>query len=292
MSLVIKILSFLIFINLFSKAQSRLVLNLLLDKTEYLVAEQIPVGIEVTNVSNNQIVDLILPLNGVGCRFKLFDQYGNEIDDNGFSITGDWAKYTVMPGGQLFGIENIVDMFGDFISLATTFKKLEKGRYTLFAYYDGSYYNNKFDTCSTHITFSIIEPSGEEANAFKMYYDIIWEARGGGTIKSTEELVTKLHDFEKKYPASIYRPMVIVILNAKYSCAIHNEEKANEMLAELIRLFPDFTVTIEQGIIKYSLSKISEMTEKKLFIAKLRKVLRSEIGKRVLDQISKFEKIE
>lgn len=287
--------SLLLIVSQFVNGQNRLKLKLILDKNQFLEAEQIPVGIELTNISSVQL-EAREPANRVGCNFKLFNENGDEIEYTGPEIDGEWPRYPLNPGEQLFNIENINDLFGDYISLATAYKVLPKGHYTLHAHYwsGGTYADwlSGKDTANAQITFEIIEPTGEEANAYKMFIDIMWEARGGGAIKSSEQLVTKLIEFEQKYPFSVYTPITLIILDAEYAISLKQKDKSDATIKRLIEKYPDYIATIEKGWLHYFIDEIKGREGKKDFIKRLQKVTKSELVNRQLKKVAKSKNIE
>lgn len=287
--------SLLLIVSQFVNGQNRLKLKLILDKNQFLEAEQIPVGIELTNISSVQL-EAREPANKVGCNFKLFNEKGDEIEYTGPEISGVWPRYPLNPGEQLFNIENINDLFGDYISLATVYKVLPKGHYTLHAHYwsGGTYADwlSGKDTADAQITFEIIEPTGEEANAYKMFIDIMWEARGGGAIRSSEQLVEKLREFEKIYPTSVYTPMVLVILSSKYNYWLKQKDVALEIKRHLVEEYPFYVATVERGLFDYFIDEIKGRDGKKDYIKRLQKVTKSELANRQLKKVAKSKNIE
>lgn len=275
--------------------QNHLRLKLILDKKEFLEAEQIPVGIELTNISSVQL-EAREPANRVGCNFKLFNEKGDEIEYTGPEISGVWPRYPLNPGEQLFNIENINDLFGDYISLATAYKVLPKGRYTLYAHYwaggTNADWSSGKDTAHAQITFEIIEPTGEEASAYKMFIDIMWEARGGGTTRTPEQHIENLQEFVQKYPKSIYAPIVLINLESWYGQRLKQKDKSKETIKHLVEEYPFYVATVERGLFDYFIDEIKGREEKKDFIKRLQKITKSELANRQLKKVAKSKNIE
>ena len=269
-----------------SFSQDRLALKLIFDKDEFLEAEPIPCGIELTNVSSVRL-QVRQPANQVGCEFRLFDDMGNEIKYTGIGYFAQGGKlHPLRPGEQMFVIEEIEQLFGQHISLATAHKTLKKGQYTL----QVSYWSGGQDSAVVETRFRIVEPIGQEKKAYETFMRIMWDARGGGDIKTPEELVRQLEEFETNFPTSVYTPIVLVELAAKYEIRLGQKEKAWEVGMRFVRRFPD--AVAGTGYLTTVTDMLGTKEEKRTFVRELVQKAKTPLGKRYLRDFAKKRGLE
>ena len=202
-------------------------LELALDKTSYVLGEDVWMEICVLNDSN---VALELP-HPYFCtsilRVKLTDQSGQSLRYKGATIYGDALPPDTVPAnGTMSQLLNLISNFGkplnDYgIGLV---RGLPCGTYTLTATYHPSTVS---EIGSNTVMFSVENPSGGEQKAWELLTEIDWGPDG------RKYRIQSLCSILDGYQESVYWPEVWYLLK------ISNEARAAEYVDRLFALHPN-----------------------------------------------------
>ncbi|MGH2568997.1 MAG: hypothetical protein ACRDGA_11720 [Bacteroidota bacterium] len=258
-------------------AQSLLTLRIIYDKTEFLKAENVPLGLELTNTGTSELRVAPLWWFTGGLEVKLFDARGEELEYTGpvWSVSQS-EPINLKPGESILRIMNVLEMFGLYISMASEHKYLEKGEYTL----QVKYKSGLGDNLSSEETFTVVEPKDEEAGAYELFMHTLREAGGGRSIRSPQQFVAQLSELETRYPNSIYVPIALPILSAWYQISLKDQQKANELCVRLVEKYPSF-VLVKSGIFDSVLKRITDPIQRRSYVLQLQARVKGPLAERL-----------
>lgn len=190
----ILLIALLLFAN--TKAESQLQFQIGLSKHSFLSGERIWLDASLSNISSDtvRIFGFFPPCQGSFC-IALRDSNGNKL-----TYRGGWYHTTLNkgwllhPDGNYYGSFDLVELFNtDKGILNNIWGNLPTGSYTVTASY--------LDIVSNNIQFEIIEPVGNEQNAYQMLQKAFMAIRQ----KHLHDTYTpKLEELVAKHPKSVY----------------------------------------------------------------------------------------
>jgi hypothetical protein len=202
-------------------------LELALDKTSYLLGEDVWLEVRVLNDSN---VTLELP-HPYFCtsilRMKLTDQSGRSLRYKGATIRGDALPPDTVPAkGTVSQLLNLISNFGNPLNEygIGLVRRLPCGTYTLQATYHPSTVS---EIGSNSVSFSVGDPSGGEQQVWELLTEIDWGPDG------RKHRIQSLCNILDGYQESVYWP------EAWYLLKISNEARAAEYADRLFALHPN-----------------------------------------------------
>jgi hypothetical protein len=184
--------------NVSLAADQRLQLEISLSKEIYILREPIWLDVTLTNITADtiRIIRLDPPCQG-GVGIVLRDSIGREIPYTGPSIMlGPRKDFILDPGEQYYDCFNLLELYPSSkikgLIDAYFLPYLLPGRYKVRAQYRSAY--------SQEIEFEVIEPSGDEREA----YQLLRKAFTFLLDKKSDLMIEKFQEVVDKYPTSVY----------------------------------------------------------------------------------------
>ena len=175
--------------------KQKLSLELSLDKETYLLREPVWLDVTLKNISDDtvRIKRFGTPCHGL-FNIELKDAKGSIIPFTGGTYNMKWGPGWLSESkNQYYDCYNITSLFNTHESLlGQIFGLLPVGEYSIKAHYG--------DTYSNDLTFRVIEPFGQEQEAYKILVDA-FDLR---SKKKNDSANQKFHDVKEKYPQSAY----------------------------------------------------------------------------------------
>lgn len=169
-----------------------------LDKQEFLLHEILLLDVTITNITSDTLKnDCIVFPNHYGFSFIIKDSQGDTLEYDGLVLSSlsKIKTYLIEPGGQIYRSFNLLYLYSPLNHNTSSYSiqaNINLG------------YENKYlfdDLTSNEISFSIIDPSGDEKEAL----ELLIKARKLSTARETmPDGVPIYNEILNKYPNSVY----------------------------------------------------------------------------------------
>jgi len=213
----------------FLKAQKKFQIKAELAKTQYIIGERIDLGLELKNISNSTFKDNL----SYSVNVKISNQNGKEIPLQGPS--GDFfspPKYDFNVNEKCYWYIQLSDFFGKTLSEVTTSRYLDAGKYTIKV----SFKPPHSQEITTHISFQVIKPSGDELIVFNSLLQIysnvyLHKYKGSGYPEA-------LYNLHISHPNSVYSPELLDVSSSYYFFFLNDRNKSDLIRTELVEKYP------------------------------------------------------
>lgn len=206
----------------FIQGQQQLKLKLTLDKTTYYVSEPIFLSRSFINTTVKPIPLYYISLEHLFIK----DEKGNLF----YPIVRFFsANHTIVPGDSFFFVNELVMYYGNpWLESENDIYGFPVGTYTI----QLKYQNRKVQIISNKLIFHIIEPVGEEKEAFNLYTKMryLFLSKKKQDFNSIFNIGNQLI---RKYPKSVYVPPALILLNVK------EKGRFNKYLKQLLFEYPN-----------------------------------------------------
>jgi hypothetical protein len=218
-----------------------------LDKDVYLVDEPIWLDVFVVNAGDEQVT-VPPPSHGAGFRLILINAEGDTLPYEGpIPLYVRMPIDTLSPGDSLYQCENLLHAFGDRLPWLSAALTIEPGAYRVSGHYAG-------DTRSNVLTFSVIEPDGEERQARKLLRDGLRHMFS----RQEDQGIRELERFMEQYPNSVYAPRACLRLAGGYGGGETNREKYEAIVRRLLVQYPN------SGFVRFALGHYADRRDEEV----------------------------
>jgi hypothetical protein len=233
-------------------AQEPLKLEVVFPRAIYSIGEPIDIGLVLNNNTGNNLPND----TDISVIFKLKDENGSYLPYTGPS--GISLAPSIKENCRVI---NLNYLYGKLVSVSTMVKYIPEGTYTLHIYFKTS----TGAESDTKVNFTVKYPEGAEKQVYEEFFQFLKELPTGKYSHDTA--VSTLEAMLKKYPNSVYTPLMIIVLDAWYSSLVNDHEKAHKLMYELVNNYPWSSYSL--GALKIILNEMKTKSERVDFLNKI-----------------------
>lgn len=249
-----------------------------LSKETYLLGELIDIGIGI----KNNTASALKPSYSRPVSVKILDGSNSFLPytgPDGPDFFSPQSYYVLDPGEETYRMFSLNRLYGKMYPRFSGFYYLSPGSYELQAVFK----MEDMEAETLKVNFSVTEPKGDELTVYNQFFNSLIEPHI--EKNNAGNYVNFLDALQKKYPSSVYAPIILSEMESMYNVILLDSNKSKGLMEYIAENYTWSSETI--GSIECLLKGMKSESEKMDYLKRLQEKSKNSLMYKVIERFQK-----